>query len=154
MGDEVATNGAIVFANGESVPLDGLRSVEFGNIYTADQYETWSGGFSMVAESLAGFDEAVSLTDQSVRSFVVEFENLITRSFPGASHFMRSRRMWQCGRGRRNANDERRKLSRKRRHVGYLRRRLVFPNCIIDRNVYTNEVEFTVWNGCEVHEEG
>lgn len=154
MGDEVATNGAIVFANGESVPFDGLRSVEFGNVYTADQYETFSGEFSMAAEAVAGFADAVSRTDQSVRCFVVEFENIATRSFPGPSRFMRSRRMWQCGRGRRNANAERRKLSRKRRHVGYLKRRLVFPNCIIDRNVYTNEVEFTVLNGCEVHEEG
>lgn len=153
MGDEVVTSGSIVFANGEYVPLDGLRSVEFESD-AADQYETWSGGFSMAAEAVSGFDEAVSLTDQSVRSFVVEFENLITRSFPGASHFMRSRRMWQCRRGRRNANAERRKLSRKRRHVGCCSRRLVFPNCIIDTNVYTNEVEFTLWGGCEVHEEG
>lgn len=154
MGDEFDVSGAIVFANGESVPLDELRSVEFDGGETACQRESWSGEFSMAAEAVLDLGDAVARTDQNVYSFVIEMDRLVPVAFTGASRFMRSRRMWQCRRGRGNANVERRKLSRKRRHIELCKRMLIFPRCTIDRNVETNEVEFSVWNGCEIYGEG
>lgn len=151
MGDEFDVGGCLVFANGETFPLGSLNDVEFeADDATADAvapFESLSGTFSMTAEAFSGLVNDIARADLAVRSFVVELDSSVRKSFPGPSRFMRSRRIWQCRRGRRNANVERRKLSRKRRHTARCKRRLVFPGSIITKDVEANVFKFEVYGG-------
>ena len=153
MGDEFDVSGCLVSADGESFPLGSLSDVGIEadvGIETDDgiaPFECLSGTFTMTAETSSDLVGDIAMADQRVRSFVIELDRLFLKSFPGPSRFMRSRRMWQCRRGRRNANVERRKLSRKRRHAAYCKRRLVFPNTIITEDAEMNEFRFEVYGG-------
>lgn len=153
MGDEFEVYGCFVSADGELFPLDSLSDVGIEadvGIETDDgiaPFEHLSTTFTVTAETSSDLVGDVAMADQRVRSLVIELDESVRKSFPGPSRFMRSRRMWQCRRGSRNANAERRKLSRKRRHAAYCKRRLVFPNAVITEDDEWNEFSFEVYGG-------
>ena len=150
MGDEFDVSGCFVSADGELFPLGSLSDVGIETDDVIDPFEPFeclSATFTVTAEAFSDLAGEIDMASKRVRSFVVELDRLILKSFPGPSRFMRSRRMWQCRRGRRNANAERRKLSRKRRHAAYCKQRLVFPNTIITDDAETNELRFEVYGG-------
>lgn len=147
MGDEVEVSGCLVSVGGDAFPLGGLNGVEFEGDDAVAPCESLSATFSMTVESFSDLVNAIAGTGRRVRSFVVEMDRSVRKSFPGPSRFMRSRRMWQCRRGGRNANVERRKLARKKSHLEKVRNRIVFPSAAVYGNYETNEVVFEIDGG-------
>lgn len=147
MGDEFDVSGCLVSADGELFPIGSISDVGIEADDGIAPFEHLSTTFTVTAETFSDLVRDIAMADQRVHSFVIELDRSVRKSFPGPSRFMRSRRMWQCRRGRRNANVERRKLSRKRSHVAYCKQRLVFPNTIITEDAEMNELRFEVYGG-------
>ena len=145
MGDEFVEAAFVMLPDGDIEPLAGAVGL-CSDVASPEPGASWSGSFTVPAGLNAKAFDAI-VRDHVPRSFVVELDRSVRKSFPGPSRFMRSRRMWQCRRGRRNANAERRKLSRKRRHTACCKQRLVFPNTIITTDVEKNEFKFEVYGG-------
>ena len=144
MGDETASVAFAVLADGTALPINAITNVEMpSDTMSQEPGVAWSGTFSAPVELNAPvFDELSKIPLR--RPVCIEMETADMVRFPGASRFMRSRRLWQCRRGRRNEADERRKLARKRAHVTSVRRRLVFPSAVMVGDFERNEVAFCV----------
>lgn len=145
MGDEVVEAAFVMLPDGDIEPLAGASGL-CSSVASPEPGASWSGSFTVPVElNTEAFDAIVR--DQVHRSYVIEAERSLTLRRPGPSHFMRSRRIWQCGRGRGNANDERRKLARKKSHLEKVRSRIVFPRAAMHGEFETNEVVFEIDGG-------
>lgn len=145
MGDEVVEAAFVMLPGGDIEPLAGASGL-CSSVASPEPGASWSGSFTVPAElNTEAFDAIVR--DHVLRSCVIEIETGRMVRAPGPSRFMRSRRIWQCRRGRRNANDERRKLSRKTSHLEKVRDRIVFPRAAMHGKFETNEVVFEIDGG-------
>lgn len=145
MGDEFVEAAFVMLPDGDIEPLAGAVGL-CSDVASPEQGASWSGSFTVPAElNTEAFDAIVR--DQVLRSVVIEVETGWIMRVPGPSRYMRSRRMWQCRRGRRNANDERRKLVRKRSHLEKVGNRIVFPSATMYGKFETNEVVFEIDGG-------
>ena len=148
MGDELLTTGCVVFPDGSLAPLAGITGVRLGpGAFSPEPGVPLSGKFSVPVElDNLGVLDAMARGLGGCRASV-EIRKNATRRLAGPSRFMRSRRMWQCRRGRRNANVERRKLARKRSHLVSESHTVVFPSVRMTEDFERNEVVFDFRDG-------
>ena len=145
MGDEFAGAAFVMLPDGDIEPLAGAVGL-CSDVASPEPGASWSGSLAVPAElNTEAFDAIVG--DRVPRSCVIEIETGRMMRAPGPSRFMRSRRIWQCVRGRRSANVERRKLARKKSHLEKVRNRIVFPSAAVHGNYETNEVVFEISGG-------
>ena len=145
MGDEFVEAAYVMLPDGDVERLAGAVGL-CSDVASPEQGVSWSGSFTVPAElNGEAFDAIVG--DRVPRSCVIEIETGRMMRAPGPSRFMRRRRIWQCGRGRWNANVERRKLARKKSHLEKVRNRIVFPSAAVYGNYETNEVVFEIDGG-------